>query len=62
MKYIDLIAYPIGVLVVYLLLALLNWDRDPGTWSWSARCVWIIWAIAWGAILQFRIRCTREFS
>lgn len=55
MKYIDMIAYPIMMGVVYVLLGFLNWDRDPGTWAEGARAMWICWGLAWGWGLQCRI-------
>lgn len=55
-KYIDITAYPLGVIFVYVLVALANWDRDPGTWDPAARILWIIWGIAWGEALRHRMR------
>lgn len=59
-KYLDLAAYPIAVLTCYILMAFANWDRDPGTWDWKARALWIIWALAWGWALSLRIRINKE--
>ena len=56
MKYIDLIAYPIMLVVVYVLLGLAHWDRDPATWEIADRCIWIAWGLAWGWALQCRIK------
>lgn len=56
MKYIDLIGYPIMLTVVYVLIGIMNWDRDPQTWDISSRCIWVIWGLAWGWSLQCRIK------
>ena len=55
MKYIDLIAYPLAMIVVYIFIGLLNWDRDPSTWEQNARGLWVCWGLAWGWALQCRI-------
>lgn len=54
-KYIDLIAYPIMLAVVYVLGGLANWNSNPEFWSEIDRCVWIIWGLVWGYALQRRI-------
>ena len=54
-KYIDLIAYPIMLAVVYVLGGLANWNSNPEFWSYADRCVWVIWGLAWGYALQRRI-------
>jgi len=56
MKYIDLIAYPIMLAVVYVLLGFVNWNKDPEFWPYIDRWLWIIWGLAWGWTLQFRIK------
>lgn len=61
-KYIDLIGYPIALLFCYFLMGFANWDRDPGTWPWTARALWIIWSLAWGFALALRIRTSKEFT
>lgn len=58
-KYIDLIAYPLAMIVVYVLVGFVNWDKDPGTWQVGDRMVWVIWGLAWGLALQFRIRSSQ---
>lgn len=55
MKYIDLIAYPIMMGVVYVLLGMLHWDKDPATWEQGARAFWLCWGLAWGYAFQRRI-------
>ena len=55
MKYIDLIAYPIMIGVVYILFGFMNWNRDPELWSHADRCVWVVWGLVWGWALQTRI-------
>jgi hypothetical protein len=55
MKYIDLIAYPLAMLVVYIFIGLLNWNSDPSTWDTSARALWVMWGLTWGWVLQSRI-------
>lgn len=55
MKYIDLIAYPIMLAVVYVLFGIANWNKDPEFWSYTDRCVLIAWGLAWGYALQCRI-------
>jgi hypothetical protein len=55
MKYIDLITYPIMLFVVYVLIGLLNWDKDPATWAYAHRCIWVTWGLVWGFALQRRV-------
>jgi hypothetical protein len=55
MKYIDHIAYPIMVAVIYALMGFVNWEHDPEFWSWNCRVLWITWALAWGFALRLRI-------
>ncbi len=55
MKYIDLIAYPLMMGVVYVFIGILNWDRDPQNWEQAARACWVIWGLAWGYAMQCRI-------
>jgi len=55
-KYIDMIGYPVMILAVYILIGIVNWDRDPGTWSIDHRIVWIVWGLAWGFALSLRIK------
>jgi len=55
MKYIDYIAYPIMVAVVYALLGFVNWDSNPINWTAEYRILWIVWSLAWGFALQLRI-------
>ena len=55
MKYIDMIAYPIMMGVIYVLFGIVNWQSDPEFWSYADRCVWVIWGLAWGYGLQSRI-------
>lgn len=55
-RYFDLIAYPLALLVVYALIALGSWDRDPGQWKVEARILWIIWSMAWGEALRIRFK------
>ena len=54
-RYIDLIAYPIMLLVVYVLIGLVSWEHDPGNWTIDFRFIWIIWGLVWGFALQRRI-------
>lgn len=54
-NFIDLIAYPVMILVVYILLGFINWERDPSLWSYGDRCVWLAWGLMWGWALQLRI-------
>lgn len=54
-KYIDLIAYPIMLVVVYILLGILNWDNNPDMWEYPHRVLWVVWGLAWGYGLQRRI-------
>lgn len=56
MKYVDLIAYPIMLAVVYVLIGLTQWNKDPEFWQLGERCVWIAWGLAWGYALQCRIK------
>jgi hypothetical protein len=56
MKYIDLIAYPIMLAVVYVLFGFVNWNSDPQMWSYADRCVWVAWGLGWGFALQLRIK------
>lgn len=56
MKYIDLIAYPIMLAIVYVLVGFLNWNKDPEFWSYADRMVWLVWGIAWGFGLHIRIK------
>ena len=56
MKYIDLVAYPIMITSVYVLIGLMNWSADPGTWGFNHRAIWVTWGIAWGWALQCRIK------
>lgn len=55
MKYIDLIAYPLMMAVVYVFIGFLNWDKDPQNWEQATRAVWIIWGLCWGYAMQCRI-------
>lgn len=55
-KYIDLIAHPIMLGAVYVLLGFINWSSDPGMWPWSDRVIWVCWGLAWGWMLQSRIK------
>lgn len=55
-RYLDLIAYPIAMFVVYVFLGLMTWNRDPGNWSDPSRILWIIWGLAWGEALRMRIK------
>lgn len=55
MKYIDLIAYPIMLAVVYVLVGFLNWNCNPQYWNLELRGIWILWGLAWGFALQLRI-------
>ena len=55
MKYIDLIAYPIMMGVVYVLLGLLNWNSDPAYWEHADRVLWLVWGLAWGWAFQRRV-------
>lgn len=56
MKYIDLIAYPIMMAVVYVLFGFVNWNRDPEFWPYADRWLWVIWGLVWGWALQCRIQ------
>ena len=55
MKYIDHIAYPIMICVIYVLMGLVNWDRNPENWTLEHRILWIVWGLAWGFALRLRI-------
>lgn len=55
MKYIDLIAYPIMMVVVYILIGLAHWNHDPAYWEFQDRCCWILWGLIWGYALQRRV-------
>ena len=55
-KYIDLIGYPIMLCIGYVVLGLVNWDRDPGTWPWADRVIWVVCGLAWGWALSLRIK------
>lgn len=55
MKYIDHIAYPIMVGVIYVLMGFVNWESNPANWTQEHRLFWIIWALAWGFALRLRI-------
>lgn len=61
-RYFDLIAYPVMYAAVYMLLGLINWNRDPETWSFAARVIWIIWGTVWGLILQYRLNQDTKLS
>jgi hypothetical protein len=54
-RYLDLIAYPIALVSVYILIGLVRWERDPAMWELADRCVWVVWGLAWGWGLQCRI-------
>lgn len=56
MKYIDLVAYPIMLAVVYVIMGFLNWNNNPDSWLFEHRAIWIVWGLAWGLALQFRIK------
>ena len=55
-KYIDLIAYPIMLGVVYVLMGLARWNNNPEHWEHADRVVWILWGLAWGFALSLRIK------
>jgi hypothetical protein len=55
MKYIDHIAYPIMLAVIYVLLGFVNWESNPALWTMEYRILWIVWALAWGFALRLRI-------
>jgi len=55
MKYIDHIAYPIMLAVIYVLIGFVNWDSNPANWTMEHRILWVIWALAWGFALRLRI-------
>lgn len=55
MKYIDHIAYPIMIAIIYVLVAFVKWDHDPANWDESSRIIWIIWGTSWGYALRMRI-------
>lgn len=56
MKYIDFIAYPIALFMVYVVMCFANWEDDPAFWSWNCRAVWVMWGMAWGFMIQWRIK------
>jgi len=55
-KYKDLIAYPLMLGVVYILISMIHWDRDPFTWAQPMRFIWVIWGLSWGFMLRQRIK------
>jgi hypothetical protein len=55
MKYIDLIAYPIMLFVVYIFIGIVSWDSNPANWPLDYRFLWIVWGLVWGFGLQRRI-------
>jgi len=55
MKYIDHIAYPIMMAVIYVLIGFVNWDSNPANWTMEHRILWVVWALAWGFALRLRI-------
>jgi hypothetical protein len=55
MKYIDHIAYPIMMLVIYVLVGIVNWDSNPANWAMEHRILWVVWGLAWGFALRIRI-------
>lgn len=55
MKYIDYIAFPIMLAVIYVLLGFVNWQSDPALWTPEHRILWVIWALIWGFMLRLRI-------
>jgi hypothetical protein len=55
MKYIDHIAYPIMMLVIYVLVGIVNWDSNPANWAMEHRILWVVWGLAWGFALRLRI-------
>lgn len=55
MKYIDHIAYPIMLAVIYVLVGFINWDSNPANWAFEHRIVWVVWGLAWGYALRIRI-------
>ena len=58
MKYIDLIAYPIMIAVVYVLVGMALWNSNPADWKEVDREFWIIAGLLWGWALQCRIKKT----
>ena len=56
MKYIDLIAYPIMLGVVYVLASFVLWESNPANWKLDFRFIWVLWGLAWGFALQRRIQ------
>jgi hypothetical protein len=56
MKYLDLIAYPLSMLAVYILIGFLNWNHNPEYWDQAARGLWILWGLLWGWAFQCRIQ------
>ena len=59
-KYIDLIAYPIGIFCIYILMAFVNWNKNPEHWLDMDRIIWVIWGVAWGWALSKRIKKKEE--
>lgn len=59
MKYIDLVGYPIMLAVTYCLLGFVHWDKDPQTWTFEYRALWVVWGVAWGYAMSFRIKHDR---
>lgn len=55
MKYIDLIAYPLMIAAVYVLVGLVQWDKDPANWTRDTRFLWVLWGLVWGFALRLRI-------
>jgi hypothetical protein len=55
MKYIDHVAYPIMLCVIYVLVGFVNWDSNPANWTIEHRILWVIWSLAWGFALRQRI-------
>ena len=55
MKYIDLIAYPIMIAAVYVLVGLVQWDKNPDNWTRDIRFLWVLWGLVWGFALRLRI-------
>lgn len=53
--YVDYIAYPIMLFAVYVLIGLINWSSDPGTWSIEHRLIWITWGMSWGFAMRLKI-------
>lgn len=55
-QYLDLLAYPIMIGVVYVLFGLVNWQSNPEYWTYTDRAIWLVWGLAWGWALQWRIK------